>query len=54
MNETDGMSGESYGPHAGLTAEVESFVEVQIDDVYRDLLTRIQALEERLATVEAN
>ena len=54
MNETDGMSGEYYGPGAGLTAEVESFVEVQIDDVYRDLLARIQALEERLATVEAN
>ena len=54
MNSTDGMRGEGGGSGGGLTAAVESFVEVQIDDVYRDLIVRIQALEERVAKLDAN
>merc|ERR1711924_370038 len=50
MNSTDGMRGEGGGSGGGLMAAVESFVEVQIDDVYRDLIVRIQALEERVAS----
>lgn len=54
MNSTDGMRGEGGGSGGGLSAAVESFVEVQIDDVYRDLIVRIQALEERVSELDAN